>query len=58
MQNEEQGRSLKSEMSLESSERPVWIESREERDSLRKSVQERKFCKAGRVVRRTFYILI
>ena len=29
MQNEEQGRSLKSEMSLESSERPVWIESRE-----------------------------
>ena len=58
MQNEEQGRSLKSEMSLESSERPVWIESREERDSLRSSVQERKFCKAGRVVRRTFYILI
>ena len=58
MQNEEQGRSLKSEMSLESSERPVWIESREERDSLRSSVQERNFCKAGRVIRRTFYILI
>lgn len=52
------GRSLKSEMSVESSERLVWRESREERHSLRSNVQESKFCKAGRVVRRTFYILI
>lgn len=58
MQNEEQRQEPKVRNEFESSERPVWRESREERHSLRSNVQERKFCKAGRVVRRTFYILI